>query len=155
MKKKNITLWILTLSFVLSSCIMDYNAPYYRVKNCTNDTLLVFLSYYDTLDDDIYWGIHPEDTIFLSQEYLDTAYIHGQKVIIRNDFCALPDSTISGLCDVMTDQCYLYAIKWNIVTNYSYHEILNKKLYDRRVLTKKDFDNNRQYEYRYVDSNQN
>ena len=156
MNRKRLSIRIilaLTISLILTSCVMDYNAPYYEVRNCTNDTLLIDLTYSDKLEDEFYWGIHPEDTIYLSPDYIDTAYIQGEKMLIRNDFCALPDSTISGRCDIKTNTCYLYAIKWNIVKKYSYKEILDKKLYDRRVLTQKDFDSRYIYEYRYMNAN--
>ena len=46
------------------------------------------------------------------------------------------------------DTCYIYAIKWQVATQYSIEEIRAKKLYDKRTVTKKDFHDGI-YEYRY------
>ena len=46
----------------------------------------------------------------------------------------------------LPDTCYVYVIKWNIAKSYSFEEIRDKKLYDRRVVSRKDFDGH-VYEY--------
>ena len=89
-------------------------------------------------------GPTPENTIVV--------YIHGKKVILASYFYTLPD-TISGyLYPLGNDTCYVYAIKWQIAKHYTLEEIRAKKLYDRRAVTKKDFNDNRIFEYRPAES---
>jgi len=47
------------------------------------------------------------------------------------------------------DTCYIYTIKWSVAKNYPMDVIRKKKLYDRRIVTKKDF-HDRLLEYRYA-----
>ncbi len=54
----------------LNSCCIDTKYFGYVVRNCTNDTLLLELSTSETIDDNIYWGIHPEDTFRIFPETL-------------------------------------------------------------------------------------
>ena len=136
----------------LTSCVMDTMPLGYRVKNCTKDTLFIDLTVSDTLTDDIYWGIHPEDTIGLVPEDTTSVYIHGEKVILYNFYYALPDSTSGGIYPLDKDTCYIYTIKKQIITSHTLDEIRVRKLYDRRAVTKKDFNKNRIYEYRPAES---
>lgn len=146
-----------TLLFATNSCVMDENPLVFHVKNCTGDTLLVNLTKSDTLNDGIYCGTEIYDTAHYSHEYVITIMDkQGNRVLIWDNYdFTSPNSSGGGIYPLENDSCYMYAIKWNVATNHSFEEIREKKLYDRRVLTKKDFDNNRQYEYRYVDSNRN
>lgn len=49
------------------------------VKNCTKDTLLLEITYSDTLDSEIYWEYYPEDTIRTMESDTICIYIHGKK----------------------------------------------------------------------------
>ncbi|MDT3387001.1 MAG: hypothetical protein LIR46_04450 [Bacteroidota bacterium] len=129
---------------------MDTMPLGYCVKNCTKDTLFIDLTDSDTLTDDIYWGMHPEDTVGLVPEDTTSVYIHGEKVILYNFYYVLPDSTSGGIYPLDKDTCYIYAIKKQMITRYSLDDIRAKQLYDRRVVTKKDF-HDRLFEYRPAD----
>ena len=140
------------ISVIFGSCIIDTKPLVYTVRNCTSDTFLIQLTKSDTLDGWMYWGKQPEDTARPAPEDTIVVYIHGKKVILASYFYTLPD-TISGyLYPLGNDTCYIYAIKWQIAKHYTLEEIRAKKLYDRRAVTKKDFNNNRLFEYRPADS---
>ncbi len=79
-------------------------------------------------------------------------YIHGEKVILYNFYYALPDSTSGGIYPLDKDTCYIYTIKKQIITSHTLDESRVRKLYDRRAVTKKDFNKNRIYEYRPAES---
>lgn len=145
---------LLTLSFILNSCVIDTKPLGYRVKNCTNDTLLLELTESDTLDNWIYWGNHSEDTIDIGPEDTTVVYIHGDKVIFSNYYYTLPDSTSGSInpLDLDKDTCYIYSINWQVAIQYSLEEIRAKRLYDRRTVTKRDFNHNRIFEYKAADS---
>ncbi|MBO5427194.1 MAG: hypothetical protein J5996_02065 [Prevotella sp.] len=120
------------------------------IKNCTQDTLLIELAASDTLDDWLYWGENPEDTLGIMAPDTFAIYIHGDKIIIKNDYYALPDSLIRADGYVLTlkePYYYIYAIKWQDVKHYPLEEIRARKLYDRQIVTKKDF-HNRLFEYK-------
>ena len=142
----------LSLSFILSSCFFDTKPLGFCVKNCTKDTLLIDLTESDTLNDEMYWGIHIKDTIGLVPEDTTTVHIHGRKVIISNFYYVLPNSISKGIYPLNNDTCYVYAIKWRVATHYSLEEIRARKLYDRQTVTKKDFNHNRLFEYKRADS---
>lgn len=138
------------ISLVLfSSCVMDYKPFVDSVRNCTSDTLLFELtescnfdgrSIFDDKDTSDYTGV--------DFEYVTEAYIKGKKVYVSKFNYALPDSTTLG--KIVVDnrkKYYVYAIKWNVATHYTLDEIRAKKLYDRRVVTKKDFKDH-VYEYK-------
>ena len=137
----------------LDSCVMD-KKTFICVKNYTKDTLLIELTESDTLDDEICWGKHSGDTIELDPEDTIGIYVHGKKVFFKNCFYALPDSVlfVSPYIFNLKDTCYIYAIKWQIAKHYTLEEIRAKKLYDRRGVTKKDFNDNRIFEYRPAES---
>ena len=54
-----------------------------RIKNCTKDTLLIDLTESDTLDDWVYWGENPEDTLGIMAPDTLAIYIDGKEVIIK------------------------------------------------------------------------
>lgn len=141
------------ISAVLNSCVFD-SKTFYRMKNCTKDTLLIELTESDSLDCWIYWGKNAEDTIIpvLSEDTIEI-YINGRKETIKKSYLVLPDSflLVDSHLFYYKDKYYVYAIKWNDAIEYSLDEIRAKKLYDRRTVTKKDF-RNRTFEYRYSDS---
>ena len=101
----------------------------------------------ETLTDSIYWGIHSLDSVLLDSEQ-DTicVSVKGEKVAFWRFNYVLPYSE-SGSIYPLPDTCYVYVIKWNIAKSYSFEEIRDKKLYDRRVVSRKDFDGH-VYEYR-------
>lgn len=70
-------------------------------------------------------------------------------MIINKNCYAQPDSNayVGSHLFYMKDTCYIYAIKWWVVTHYTLDEIRKRRLYDRRVVTKKDFVD-RIYEYK-------
>lgn len=142
------------LSLVSGSCIMDTKPLGYSVMNCTKDTLFIVLTDSDTLTDDIYWGIHSEDTVGLVPEDTTSVYIHGEKVILNNFYSVLPDSVSGGIYPLYTDTCYIYAIKKQTITRYTLDEIRERKLYDRQIVTKQDF-HNRLFEYKPVGMSSN
>ena len=72
--------------------------------------------------------------------------VKGEKVAFWRFNYVLPYSK-SGSIYPLPDTCYVYVIKWNIAKSYSFEEIRDKKLYDRRVVSRKDFDGH-VYEYR-------
>ena len=146
---------IMSMIFVtLDSCVMD-KKTFICVKNHTNDTLLIELTESDTLDNWIYKGKHPDDAnISVLPGNTNAVDIPGRNVIINDFFYALPDSTLYADSYIfnLKDTCYIYAIKWQIVRHYSPEQIRVKRLYDRRTLTKKDFNNNNEVEYRPEES---
>lgn len=61
----------------------------------------------------------------------------------------VPNSKIDVSPDVFRpkDTCYIYVVKLNIAQHYPMKEIRRRRLYDRRMVTKKDF-RNHLFEYR-------
>ena len=142
------------LLLTLSSCILDTKPRSYCVKNCTQDTLLITLTESDTLSDEMYWGIHPGDTIDLLSTDTTSVYVHGKKVIFLNYYYVQPGAEFIGDPLLNKDTGYVYAIKWKIATSYSFEEIRVRKLYDRRVVAKKDF-RNHLFEYKTSETLEN
>ena len=142
---KKILLLVFSL-FFLNSCIIDYKPAGYFVYNHTKDTLLIEMTESETLTDSIYWGVHSLDSVLLDSEQ-DTicVSVKGEKVASWRFNYVLPYSE-SGSIYPLPDTCYVYVIKWNIAKSYSFEEIRDKKLYDRRVVSRKDFDGH-VYEY--------
>ena len=131
----------------LTSCVMDRKTTFF-IRNCTNDTLLIGLLESDTLANWKDWNA--EDFVTTNDTDEDKQAL--TKAIIGR--FALPDSTLFADPDVFCfkDTCYIYAIKWQIAKHYTIEEIRAKKLYDRRAVTKKDFNKNRIYEYKPAES---
>ncbi len=142
--KKNgkIFVLILIITTMFNSCVMD-TVNSLCIRNCTKDTLFLELTEVDSLGKGIYWSkdnkdigrlIFPEDTTGVC--------IHGEKVFLWLPYRTMPD-TISFYAPLFTlmevDTCYIYAIKWQVATQYSIEEIRVKKLYDKRIVTIKDF----------------
>lgn len=147
-----ILILVSVISVIFGSCIIDTKPLVYTVRNCTSDTFLIQLTTSDTLDNELCWGKNPRDTIVLAPEDTIGIRVHGEKVIYFNFLYALPDSTAGGIYPFGNDTCYVYAIKWQIAKHYTLEEIRAKKLYDRRAVTKKDFNDNRIFEYRPAES---
>lgn len=131
---------ILVLLFI--SCVIDTQPLGYCIKNCTNDTIFIFLSDKKELNDEIYWDretmeklcLDPEDTTVVTVVYLDE-----QKRYISNYFRTSPNSLSGAFPPIYEDTCYLYVINWDILKEHTLNEIKNNNSYDRRVITKKDF----------------
>lgn len=118
---------------------------FYVVKNCTKDTLLLNLSAVETLSDWKYWN-----------EQLQGINLPIEKDESKMDFykatigtLVVPNSKIDVSPDVFRpkDTCYIYVVKLNIAQHYPMKEIRRRRLYDRRMVTKKDF-RNHLFEYR-------
>ena len=127
---------------MFNSCVMD-TVNSLCIRNGTKDILFGELTEVDTFGKGIYWSkdnkdigrlIFPEDTTGVC--------IHGEKVFLWLPYRTMPD-TISFYAPLFTlmevDTCYIYAIKWQVATQYSIEEIRVKKLYDKRIVTIKDF----------------
>ena len=144
---KDIIVFLFSIILFSSCIVMDHKPAGYWVHNNTEDTLLIEMTESDTLTDSIYWGIHPLDSVLLDSEQ-DTicVSVKGEKVAFWRFNYVLPYSE-SGSIYPLPDTCYVYVIKWNIAKSYSFEEIRDKKLYDRRVVSRKDFDGH-VYEYR-------
>ena len=139
MKFKNKSrLWFFLLIFVLNSCIIDSKPLGYSVKNCSKDTLFIDLTISDT---------YPEDTICVDENDTTILYIHGEKITLHNFYRVLPDSTSIGVYPINKDTCYIYIIREQTLKRHTLKDIREKKLYKRRVIRKKDF-NNHLFEYR-------
>lgn len=147
---------LLTICFILNSCIFDTKSAY-GIRNCTNDTLLIDLTESSNLDSCwMYWGKHFEDSTGIQPDDTTVVYVHGEKVILSNYYCTQPDSVlfVDPYKFNIKDICYIYAIKWQVATRYTLEEIRAKKLYNRLSVTKSDF-HNRMFEYRPEESARN
>lgn len=144
-------------NFLLLSIVLCVSLPYncffdtktsFLIKNCTNDTLLIEFAATDTLDNSIYW-CNIEDSLWITESDTTWVYINDKKVIIKNFYYAQPDSIVCALDPThwRQDTCYIYAIKWWVATHYTLDEIRKRKLYEKRAITKADF-NERLYEYK-------
>ena len=144
--------FLIFCTYMLTSCVMD-RITSFCIRNCSSDTLYIELSESDTLDNLIYWYEDSNETMPPIRSTDTTwTYINEKKVVIDNCFYALPDSTVlvSPYSFDNKDTCYIYAIKKQMITRYSLDDIRAKQLYDRRVVTKKDF-HDRLFEYRPAD----
>ena len=148
-KKVKYLLFVTIISVTLNS--FSCKSRGLLIKNCTTDTLLIELMEFDTLNDEIYWN-HIGDSIILDPKDTTIVYIDGNKKILWNNFCVFPDSSVcvTPLLFDYKDTCFIYTIKWQVVTHYTLEEIRDRKLYDRRPVTKKDFKRNRLFEYRKI-----
>lgn len=136
-------------TFIINSCVMDYVSSY-CIKNCSVDTLYIELTTSDSLDNWLYWNrLEEKDKRPITYSDTTCVNIKGEDVILDNIFYALPDSIILAnpyLFDVK-DTCFIYAVKFSNMKRYLLDDIRKNKLYNRRVVTKKDFVN-RMYEYK-------
>lgn len=128
---------------VFFSCVMCKKETFF-IKNCTDDTLMIDLTESDTFSAWEFWSYMSNFDTLLKKDkhsvetlFLDTAI--GCKVF--------PDS-INEYNPLHKDTGYVFAIKLNVAKRYTMDEIRAKRLYDRRTVTRKDFDCNYTYEYR-------
>lgn len=144
--------FLLLSSLVLNSCIIDTKPLGYCIKNCTSDTLLIDFSDAKTLNDDIFGYVYVGDSVETISNDTTTVFIHGKKVNIYNIYRILPNAkSIYFDFRPNRDTCCLYTIKWQIATSHSLEDIRSKRLYDMKVITKKDFDRNHILEYKTAD----
>lgn len=141
-----LSLFVLMVLSTSVSCIMDKQTNIY-VKNCTKDSLLIKVTRTDTLVDWQFWPIedaHPES------QY-DTRVFDDAFHLAVAGSLVLPDSMITmDPCILqLFDSCYIYAVKYSVARKYSIDDIRAKKLYDRQVVTKRDF-HDWLFEYKYV-----
>ena len=94
------------------------NISSFCIRNHTNDTLFIELSTSDTLDNLIYYFEHSNERPIVPKD-TTRVYINEKEIILDNLFYALPDS--------------IYAIKWQVATQYTMEEIRATKLYDRQT----------------------
>ncbi|UPS44663.1 hypothetical protein M1D30_00400 [Prevotella sp. E15-22] len=141
-----LSLFVLMVLSTSVSCIMDKQINIY-VKNCTKDSLLIKVTRTDTLVDWQFWPI--EDAHPMSQ--YDTRVFDDAFHLAVAGSLVLPDSMITmDPCILqLFDSCYIYAVKYSVARKYSIDDIRAKKLYDRQVVTKRDF-HDWLFEYKYV-----
>lgn len=144
-------LTLILSSFAFSSCIIDTHPLGYRIRNCTNDTLLIDINTTDSLSDDIYWNVRLMDSESILPDDTTSVYIHGKKVNINNFYRVLPYADSGGFYPLTGDTCYVHIVKWQVVTHHSTHEIRSKRLYKSVALPKRDFGSDRVYEYKSED----
>ena len=156
MKERSIVrvlIWMPVIAVALHSCIIDTVPLGYAVRNCTNDTLLIELTKSDTFEGRMYCDNYPASTVGTVPEDTLVAYVHGKKTIFSSYHRMLPDSVSGYIYPLGEDTCYLYTITWQVATRFSLEEIRRKRLYDRRSLTKEDFDaSTRLYAYKAKDA---
>ena len=131
---------------VFFSCVMCKKETFF-IKNCTDDTLMIDLTESDTLADWEYWRYRTDlETLPQKDRYgVDMAFIKaavGCKVFPSSTFRFDP------YVFYLKDTCCIYVINMNVAKSYTMDEIRAKRLYDRRTVTRKDFDCNNTYEYR-------
>ena len=146
MKTKKIvglSLFVLMILSTSVSCVMDRVSLFY-IKNCTKDSLLMDLASSDTL---VNW--ESLGSLYVMPEN-DTSEIDDEFTRFIIVGLVPPDSALYFSDSYMYyDTCYIYTIKWSVAKNYPMDVIRKKKLYDRRIVTKKDF-HDRLLEYRYA-----
>lgn len=138
--------------YVSCLCILPDDVRHASIfKNCTNDTLLIWVSHHNCID---------SVTLLLSPLYsldndiADTTEIYlGKRTTVKfNDFI-FPDSTCATTTEALfleQDTCFFFLVKWKDAKNYSWDEIRAKKLYKKWITTKNkdgDCDRNIRYDY--------
>ena len=139
-----LSLFVLMVLSTSVSCVMD-RVSSVCLKNCTKDSLLMDLASSDTLSDWESWGFF----LYVMSEN-DTSEIDDVSSGVDVD-CLVPSDSVIRFTDpyMYYDTCYIYTIKWSVAKNYPMDVIRKKKLYDRRIVTKKDF-HDHLLEYRYA-----
>ncbi|WP_299341127.1 hypothetical protein [uncultured Prevotella sp.] len=143
---KDIIVFLFSIILFSSCLVMDHKPLGYWIHNNTEDTLLIDLTESDTLSGGAQWFFSPTDSLILDKDDTVSVCIHGKRKNIFRSYYVLPYSK-SGSIYPLPDICYLYVIKWNLFNRYSLEEIREKGLYERRILSKGDFDGH-VYEYR-------
>lgn len=139
-------IFLLLLSISVFSCTIDYKSKGYWAENCTSDTLIMEMNECNIISDGSDWIYNSPDSTLSSFDDTISGNILGKKTVFYKFYYVEPFSK-SGALFQDFDTCYLYVIRCKILNKYSIEEIIRKKMYDRRTLTKKDF-HNHEYKYR-------
>lgn len=136
----------LTCLGVLFSCVFDTKYSY-CIKNCTNDTLMINYSRVDTLANWEFWFDQDSDYVLrynpTREKKVPFYYAIANGRTLPGEINSIYPGVFCG-----NDTCYIYTIKWSVVKKYSIEEIRSKKMYERRIVLKQDFDKNLMYEYK-------
>lgn len=143
--RKILVFFLIIVSLLLSSCIPVMDIVYVkpiRFKNCTNDTLFIGMSNYDSID-----GVVDQ----LHHNPYDSFDIDTKNICLWNDYerkkefpelynaeMILPDSLGEIDYDEMffnQDTCYFFLIKYD-ANNNSWDDILAKRLYKRLTIVR-------------------
>ena len=148
-KNRNLLVCISAIASLFSSCSqadMD-RLTFAEFKNCTNDTLFVGVSSYNTIDS-VGWMLEP------LYSFEDSIVGNDKDSCLLNEFYAdriYPDS-VGKIYDYMlfdnSDTCYFFLIKYEDAKNHSLDEIRAKKLYKKWVTVRNkegEFDRNIKY----------
>ena len=144
--RKILVFFLIIVSLLLSSCIPVMDIVYVkpiRFKNCTNDTLFIGMSNYDSID-----GVVDQ----LHHNPYDSFDIDTKNICLWNDYerkkefpelynaeMILPDSLGEIDYDEMffnQDTCYFFLIKYDDANNNSWDDILAKRLYKRLTIVR-------------------
>ena len=109
-------------------------------------TLIMEMNECNIISDGSDWIYNSPDSTLSSFDDTISGNILGKKTVFYKFYYVEPFSK-SGALFQDFDTCYLYVIRCKILNKYSIEEIIRKKMYDRRTLTKKDF-HNHEYKYR-------
>lgn len=139
-------IFLLFLLFPVCSCTIDYKPKGHWVENSTNDTLIMEMNVCDTISNGLEWIYNSSDSTLSSIDDTISGNILGKKTVFYKYYYVKPASK-SGALFQDFDTCYLYVIKSKTLNKYSIEEILRNKMYDERILTKKDF-HDHEYKYR-------
>ena len=157
-KKRNLLVCISVIVSLLSSCIPVMDIVYVkpiRFKNCTNDTLFIGMSNYDSIDgvvDQLYHNPYDSFDIDTKNICLWNDYERKKEFPeLYNAEMILPDSLGEIDYDEMffdKDTCYFFLIKYDDANNNSWDDILAKRLYKRLTIVRNkegEFDTNIKY----------
>ena len=162
-KNRNLLVCISVITFLLSSClpVMDYGFfRQARFKNCTNDTLFIGVSHYNTIDSIFYQLYHiADDSVGVNTKNIslwnNLNNKNEFKKITLPDYyereVILPDSLCGIEPDILflnSDTCYFFLIKYEDAKNNSWDEIRAKKLYKKWITVRnkdEEFDTNIKY----------
>lgn len=155
--KKNIFLLAyIMLNVFFSSClpVMDSMAvpAVTKFRNCTNDSLLVGVSYKNNIDS-VYYQLNPvgDDSVDVGINAKKISLWNrienkneGMQVVLPNSLCGID----AKLLFKDADTCYFFLVKYKDAKNHSWDEIRAKKLYNKWIsILNKDgeFDTNIKY----------
>ena len=144
--RKILVFFLIIVSLLLSSCIPVMDIVYVkpiRFKNCTNDTLFIGMSNYDSIDgvvDQLYHNPYDSFDIDTKNICLWNDYERKKEFPeLYNAEMILPDSLGEIDYDEMffnQDTCYFFLIKYDDANNNSWDDILAKRLYKRLTIVR-------------------
>lgn len=149
MKKAIKIIFTISILNTFISCVMDTKHSL-AIKNISRDTLFVEISPSDTFDNLMYWSNKYEGEIPAALVDTTKFEIKGETITVCNNFKIRPETIKLYSLNAFnnSDTCYIYAIKSYIVERFTPDDIHKQKLYERRIVTKKDFDDDGIYEYK-------